>query len=567
MARGEYEKAESLFKRLYEKRKTSFNYLESLVEVLQEQEKFEEADSYLKDFEQRRKDYPSLYIELGRNYEMMGETEKSKTNYEEAIRLVKENTVFTSQVGRKFRSYNLLDYAVETYQIALEEDPKTSYIIPLAQIYGEQQKLEKMFSAYIDLLLEEEKYRYAVNKNFSDYVTSDPENEANAILRRLLLKRLQENPEILYNEMLGWLYIQENQFEKAFVQEKAIYRRLDDKNLNGFLQLSRIAEEKAAYSQAEEILDFAVSNAHTSDQKIIVFNALMKVKVLDAKPKNYGKVNKEFEKIFEEYGYGSNTLEIQLQYARFLAFKLEKSDQAKDMLQDLLKEPINTFEEARVKMQLADILTGEEYFNQALIYYSQIKSLVKGTPLAQEALFKVAQTSYYKGDFDWAQTQLKILKQSTSELTANDAMALNLLIEDNMSSDSTQTALKLFAKADLLILQEKDQEALNILSDILEKHEGEKIEDEALLRSAKLYEKLGQYQQAEAAYLKIIKDFGRDILADDAYYFLAELYRTKLDDPEKAMENYRKIIFEHPDSIFFTDARKQFRILRGDDIL
>src|SRR5699024_4212580 len=97
----------------------------------------------------------------------------------------------------------------------------------------------------------------------------------------------------------------------------------------------------------------------------------------------------------------------------------------------------------------------------ALILYSQIKSLVKNTPLAQEALFKVAQTSYYKGDFDWAQTQLKVLKQSTSELTANDAMALNLLIQDNISMDSMQTALKLFVKEDFRTIQEKDEQALS----------------------------------------------------------------------------------------------------------
>lgn len=567
MKRGEYEKAESLFKRMYENRKTSFNYLENLVEVLQEQEKYEEAAGYLKDFEKTRNNFPSLYIELGRNFELMGEADQAEKNYLHALDLVRENPAFTLQSGRKFHEYNLLDFAAETYEIGIEERSNPNYIIQLARVYGEQRKLEKMFSTYIDLLQEEPKYKYAVNNSFSDYITSDSEQEANQILRKLLLKRLQQDPDILYNELLSWLYIQENAFDKAFVQEKAIFRRLNDHNLNGLLQLSRIAEEKAAYEDAEDILNFAVANAHTPDQEIAVFNALMRVKVMGAKPKDYQKIDAEFEKLLETYGYDGHTIDVQLQYAKFMAFKRDQSEKAKNLLKDLLKERLNSFEEARVKMQLADILTGEEYFNQALIYYSQIKSLVKGTPLAQKALYKVAQTSYYKGDFEWAQTQLKVLKQSTSELTANDAMALNLLIEDNMSTDSTQTALKLFAKADLFILQEKDQQALHILHEILEKHQGEKIEGEALLRAAKLYEKSGEYVRAEKAYLKIIKDFGNDILADDAYYFLAELYRTKMDDPENAMENYKKIIFDHPDSIFFTDSRTKYRQLRGDEVL
>jgi outer membrane protein assembly factor BamD (BamD/ComL family) len=66
-------------------------------------------------------------------------------------------------------------------------------------------------------------------------------------------------------------------------------------------------------------------------------------------------------------------------------------------------------------------LVFDEKFNQALIYYSQIQNKIKNDPIAQEARFKVARTSYFKGDFAWAQTQLDILKKSTSQLIANDA--------------------------------------------------------------------------------------------------------------------------------------------------
>src|SRR5699024_10929538 len=191
------------------------------------------------------------------------------------------------------------------------------------------------------------------------------------------------------------------------------------------------------------------------------------------------------------------TLNVQLQYARFLAYKENASKEAKNLLQEILKTDPERINEARIKMLLGDILVLEENFNHALIYYSQIKNLAKNSDMAQEALYKVAQTSYYKGDFDWAQTQLKILKQSTSELTANDALALNLLIEDNIAYDSTQTALKLFAKADLLSTQEKYPEALELLDTILTNHPGERIEEDALYRKAKLLEKTGAYSAAE----------------------------------------------------------------------
>ena len=217
-------------------------------------------------------------------------------------------------------------------------------------------------------------------------------------------------------------------------------------------------------------------------------------------------------------------------------------------------------------MKLADILVFDEKFNEALIYYSQIQKKVKSNVLAQEARFKVAQTSYFKGDFEWAQIQLDVLKKSASQLIANDAMQLSLMIRDNSLDDSTKTALKKFARADLLTLQNKNNTAISVLQDILTNHKGEKIEDEALLKMGELYEVTQQYEQAEANYKKLIEFYNEDILADDAHFHLAKLYEGPLAQPEKAKALYERIIFDFADSIYFVEARKRYRTLRGDAI-
>ena len=217
-----------------------------------------------------------------------------------------------------------------------------------------------------------------------------------------------------------------------------------------------------------------------------------------------------------------------------------------------------------IKLALADILVLQEKFNEALIYYSQVQNLVKNDQISQNARFKVAKTSYYKGDFKWAKQQLDILKSSTSQLIANDAMELSLLIEDNSIEDTTQTALKKYARADLLAFQEKNLEAIQLFEEILNLHKGEKIEDEALLKQAQLFEETGQPEKAEDNYLAIIENFNADILADNAHYYLAELYANELENPEKAKEYYEQIIFNFADSIYFVEARKKYRALRGD---
>jgi len=222
--------------------------------------------------------------------------------------------------------------------------------------------------------------------------------------------------------------------------------------------------------------------------------------------------------------------------------------------------------QAKVKLKLGNLLVFQEKFNEALIYFSQIQTSLKNSPISQEARFRVAKTSYYKGDFKWAESQLKILKSSTSQLIANDALELKLLISDNKYEDSTHTALKLYAKADLMSFQNKTDKAISLLDKILKEHKTETIIDQALYKQAQLFESKKLYKKAEDNYLKMIANYREDILADDAYFALAELYLNHLAQPEKAKALYEQIIFYHQNSIYFVEARKKYRALRGDVI-
>jgi len=239
---------------------------------------------------------------------------------------------------------------------------------------------------------------------------------------------------------------------------------------------------------------------------------------------------------------------------------------AAQMLKNSLELPLNNRSMAYMKLALGDILVYDRKFNEALIYFSQIQQKLKNDVLGQNARYKVAQTSFYKGDFDWALTQLKVLRGSTSQLIANDAMQLSLLISDNSLEDSTQTALKKYARADFLAYQNKTEAAITALEDILQQHKGESIEDEALLKQAQLLESEERFEDARFNYQKIVEFHGNGILADDAHFALANLYQNNFEEPEKAKYHFERIVFNYQDSYYFPQATKAFRKLRGDAI-
>ena len=87
----------------------------------------------------------------------------------------------------------------------------------------------------------------------------------------------------------------------------------------------------------------------------------------------------------------------------------------------------------------------------------------------------------------------------------------------------------------------QEPEAILILENLLLNHKGEKIEDEALLKLGELYEVKKAYAKAEKNYQMLIEYYNEDILADDAYYKLAQLYETKLNQHviPKTKKSYR----------------------------
>jgi tetratricopeptide (TPR) repeat protein len=470
------------------------------------------------------------------------------------------------RVGKALQDHNLLEEAVMAYEFGMIANPNSNFNRQLARIYGELGEIEKMFNSYLNLANENQAYVASAQRNFALFVTDDPTNEANVIFRKLLLKRLQSEQNIIYNELLSWLFIQQKQYKKAFIQEKAIYKRTDG-NINGVIDLAEITIEANALDEAEEILEYIKEVVVDDETKIEAEKQLLQIAIKKATTSaEETTIRKRYEALLEQYGINSLTVPLQIDYAHFLAFDVGTAGEAATFLKQSVKKPLNRFNDARIKMELADILVLEEKFNQALIYYSQIQNKIKNSVISQEARFKVARTSYYKTDFSWAEAQLNVLKSSATQLIANDALELLLVIRDNSQEDTLQTALKKYAKADLLSYQNKSEQAIKLYDEILEQHKGESIEDEALLAQALLYESKSAFAKAEKNYITIIDFYKDGILADDAYYRLAQLYEHHLQQPEKAKDNYERIIFDFADSIYYVEAQKRFRALRGDAI-
>ncbi|REE83470.1 tetratricopeptide repeat protein [Lutibacter oceani] len=560
---GEYEKAVSIYKILHEKNPLNTSYFNQLVDSYQQLENFEEVKKLINKQLNKVPNQYHLLVDLGYNYQLQHQQDSATFFYKEAINTIEKSKNQGYLIGRTFQKNHLLDYALLAFKKAMELNPNVNYNLQIAAIYGEKADIENMLKTYLNLIETNINYLPSAKTYIGRYITDDSENEANNFLRKLLIQKMQNNPQNSWNELLSWLYMQQKEYSKAFIQEKALQKR-NLSSLKGIIELGKITFEDTYYEVSKNCFNYVLENTDNLEEKLISKLYLLQISInTEADISN---IELQFQQLFKDYGKNKNTLGIQLLYAEFLAFNKNEPEKAISLLKEAQKLPVNEFEKGNIKTKLADILVFSNKFNTALIYYTQVQNDLKNHAIGQTARFKIAQTSYFKGDFDWAQSQLRVLKKSTSQLIANDALDLNLLITDNVVKDSLKIALKKYALADLLAFQNKNQQAIDTLQVILNNFKGHSIEDEALFKQAKLFEKLNEFVNAENNYLKIITINKEDILADDAVYYLAELYLNKLNAIEKAKEYYQKIIFEYPSSIYLVDARKKYRKLRGDEI-
>jgi tetratricopeptide (TPR) repeat protein len=562
--KGEFEKALISYEKLYEEKKGNINYFIRIVEIHQQLENLDIAEQMLLEMTSKSKN-PQHLVDLGYNYHLKNEQDKAEEYYNKAILQIEENPHYGYYVAYRFEIHALIDKAAIAYKRSMELRPEANYHIQLARIYGEQGKVEKMFTSYINFVEGNNGYVNQAKRSFSEFISENSEDENNGILRKVLLKKIQEQPNILWNQLLSWLYVQQRDYAKAFAQEKAIYKRQQE-TLSGIKDLANLTLEEDMPEISADILMYLVETALDIETVVEAHKNLLELQTKHATKDEYKTIDEKYSSVINEFENNPEIVDIQISYAHFKAFYLNNPTEAIKYLKTALDGKFNRFQLAKIKLELGDILVFQEKFNEALIYYSQIQSSLKNSTISQEARFKVAKTSYYKGDFKWAEAQLKILKASTSQLIANDALDLKLLISDNKFEDSTHTALKLYAKADLYAYQNKTDEAISLLDQILQNHKTESIVDQALYTQGKLFESKKDFLKAEANYKAIIDNYKEDILADDAYYSLAELYVNVLNKPEEAQALYEKIIFNHADSIYFVEARKKFRALRGDAI-
>jgi len=548
------------------------NYLNLLIDASE----FEEAHSYLKRLQRKDPQNIQYRLDMGFVYVKSGELQKADKHFREIIADNQSSVHMAKIVSDYLSGRTLIDYAILTLNETRQYlGNQYLFCLDLAMLYRIQGKQDKMVQEYLSYVTQNAANIQYVKNVMQALLTKPEELES---LEKLLYDKVQEFPDAeVYSDLLIWVTMQQKNFYGSFIQARAYdkrYKKDGDKSM----EVAKVALDNDDYESAAKIYRYVISEFENSPNHLLARLGLIRAREARIKksfPVNRDSVKmliRDYERFIKKYPDNINALEAQRGEAMLFASYLGEQDSAIHILERLIENPrTSQYLRSKAKLDLGDIylLKGESW--ESTLLYSQVEKMQRENPVGYEAKLRNARLSYYKGDFQLAQEHLDILKEATTREISNDAMDLSIRIKENIAFDSIGTGLKEYAKIELLLYQNKIDEALNQLQ-LLKQGIGpggvtfsnQPILDDAYWLEANILMKQGRFNQSITVLQTLLNEFPDEILNDDAFFLQAEIYDRMLNDKDKAMELYREFLNKYSGSVYAAEARKRFRIMRGD---
>jgi tetratricopeptide (TPR) repeat protein len=568
--KGEFVKAEPYYEKLYKQYKSK-SYFDRYFMCLFYQQRYTECeDLATKQIKRDPYDIDTKFL-LAMVYESTERQKEADAIYQNLIDQLEPVQSRIDYLGNSFKQRGLFDYALKTY-LKGRDLMKNGYTfqLELAELYNQLNQPENMIQEYLNLLDYSPSYLKTVQTYLTRAIDFAEEPEKTEMLRVELLARSQKNPDLdYYAEMLIWYYLQKKEFSGAVIQAKAFDKR---KGLNGkkVFEIAKICQVNKSYDAAKKAFQYIIELGENSPYYTYAVEATLNIEFTiltersDFSSADLELLATKYEAALSSMGKSTATLGLMIQLAKIYAFYLNQPTNAEKIVKEALLMQINPRQRAELKILLGDIYVVSDRIWDASILYMQVEKEFSEDVIGHEAKYKNACVFYYDGEFEYAKAQLDVLKASTSKLIANDAMQLSLLLQDNLGIDTTQAPVQMFANADLLIQQNRFDEALSLLDSITKAYPFHSLADEVLFKKGEIYEELHNWEKAIEFYSMVYDSYSHDILADDAVIRIARIYDFRINNKEKAAEYYRKILFEFTASLHGAEARERFTELKQE---
>ena len=574
---GQFDRAITLLEDLYETSPSTFVFYEKLKEAHESMKQYDEAILLV---EQRMKleSVPvQLTAEKARLYFLKGEEIRAYEIWDEALALLPENANSYRLVYQSLYNVRLFERAIGVLeQGRVNLNSEDLFQMDLAYLYSLTGAYPQSISEYLGLLQKNERQLSFVRSRLGRFI--DQEGMLDKIIPVAEESVRTEPLNRSFRELLGWLYLENEQFEDALNVYRAI-DRLESESGSVLFTFAQQAADAGAYEAASEA--FAEILERYPDSPA---SPEAQVGVGDMHEKHARELG---ERPFDEAGNRTPAPHFEASLDAFRVFLqnypnhpyypevlqrigslqqdvfINLGDAEATLLEVRTNYPTSTASD-RADFDLGRIAIMRDDLEKARLLFSRLVEKLRIGELAEKARYETALLHFYRGEFDAALTLAQVMNENTSTDVANDAIELKILLFENRGPDSTNATLLQYARASLLERQRSFDSAIATLDSLIFQGGSHPLIDEARYLKATTLRNIGKSEEALAALLEFPLIHPDSYLVDKSLFTAAEIYEIELQNDDLAVNTYNRLLTEYPGSLLANKARERIRDIRGD---
>ena len=576
---AQYDRAIALLEDLYATSPTTYVFYEKLKEAYENVKRYDAAIALVEDRlrQQPTGDPTALLSDQARLFFLKGEEQTAYTFWDKALAGSPKNQNAYRIIYRSMLQVRLFDKAIEVLEQGREATGQPAlFQADLAYLYSVTGLHEQAMEEFLGLLALNERQLNYVRNRLSRSLEQEGALSASISVAERGVRQAPLNRS--YRELLAWLYMEAEHYQKAFNEYRAI-DRLEKENGRVLFDFAQRAADASAYDIALEAFDEVLSRYPDAP---VAADAQMGLAEI-----HQSRAEHIHERLFDEQGNRLPAPHYQAALDTYRAFlqqfpthpyypevlrrigRLQQDvffnlGEADATLNEVTQRYPNSQAAHQARYDLGRIALIRGNLEQARLIFARLVEQLRIGELAEQARYEQALIHFYRGEFEAANTLVSVLDDNTSTDIANDAIALKVQLLENRGPDSLDTALRKYAEASLLLRQRRMSEVVQRMDELLAEFGFHPLADDARFLRATAIRDAGRAEEALAAFGELPLIHPNSPLADRSLFQVAEIQEQELNDPDGAVTTYTQLLTHYPGSLLLPEVRLRIRALRGD---
>ena len=570
---GQTEDAIELLEPLYQQNPDNQAFYQKLKEAYQNAKQYEKAIGLLDD----RIDNgatPALLSEKARLLYQSGQQERASTVWTDALELRPNDVSAYRVVYQTLMDLRRFNRAIDILTRARSAlDRPDLFRTDLAYLYSLDGQHAEAMEEYVALLSGSPDRANYVRGRLRPFVDRGEGLSAGISVLQNAVEEAPRNPAL--RRVLAWLHMENDEYAAAF----EVYRGLDrleeqqGRRLVSFAEQAADAEQYDVATQAyQTVLDRYPETGVAPRARRGLGDMYRQwadqgaespalIDTTSARAQRYDAARAAYRTFLTNHPTHDDAPAVQAKLGTLQLDVYRQLGQAASIFRLIRQEAADTPAAQEAEFNLARIALLRGNLDRARLLFSRLADELSGGDLANEARYELARLHFYQGAFDDALTQAETVTVNTSADVANDAIDLNVLIQENRGPDSLDSALRLYARAQFADRKRDYAVAASRLDSLIQTHGRHSLADNARFDRAQIHEATGDTTAALQAYEALAQRHPQSPYSDRSLFRQAQLQEAQ-GHLDAATATYDRLLTNYPESLLAGDARDRLRALR-----